>query len=116
MIGFTPLERAALETLCRLDGGDGAIIAAQLATGLVVERKNTGAGFFTYFSVDRATPPIARLPFELWLPSVAIEGLANPLLLMLFLKDGYASFIEGATVEESTIGIDLDTVRFDIII
>jgi hypothetical protein len=33
---------------------------------------------------------------------------------MLFMKDGYADFLEGATIEENTTGIDLATLRFKI--
>ena len=43
-----------------------------------------------------------------------IEGFEGPLLLMLFMKDGYADMLEGATVQDSTVGLDLATRRFKI--
>jgi hypothetical protein len=33
---------------------------------------------------------------------------------MLFMKDGYAEMLEGAAVDDSTLGVDLSTLQFKI--
>jgi hypothetical protein len=53
--GFTPIERAVFRAICDLHSADRAALEAQLATATLLSRKNTGVGFFTDFSVDRAS-------------------------------------------------------------
>jgi hypothetical protein len=111
---FTPLERAALEEVCRQQGPEQAVLEHQLSTARVTERRNSGAGFFTELSVDRGTAPVTNAQRVLGKVAASIEGFEQPLLLMLFMENGYAKMLEGATVTDSTIGIDFSSVRFKI--
>jgi hypothetical protein len=111
---FTPLERAALEAICRTHPDVREALEAQLATAAVIGRENSGAGFFTYLAVDRSTAPIQSSERVLGGVSASIEGFKQRLLLLLFTKDGYADMLEGATIDDSTVGLDLAAVRFQI--
>jgi hypothetical protein len=111
---FTALEWAALREICRQQGEKSAVLEAQLATAMVIRRENSGAGLFTYLSVDRTTAPVTDSDRVLGNVAATIEGFKQPLLLMLFMKDGYADMLEGATIEDSTVAIDLASLRFRI--
>jgi hypothetical protein len=58
MSDLTSLERAALQEICTQQGEKRAALEAQLAMATVVRLKNSGAGFFTFLSVNRATAPV----------------------------------------------------------
>jgi hypothetical protein len=112
MLHFTALERAGLEEICRQSADERAALEIQLATATVTRRENSGAGFFTYLSVDRGASPVTTRKRVLGNVAATIEGFEAPLLLMLFMEDGYANFLEGATCGDSTLGIDLSSLRF----
>ncbi len=112
---FTPLERSALAEICRCQVDGREALESQLATAAVTHRKNSGAGLFTYLTVDRSTSPVTtagRVLGEVW---ASIEGFKQPFVLLLFMKEGYAEFFEGAAIDDSTVGIDLSTAQFKII-
>ena len=48
-------------------------------------------------------------------PSARIDGLTHGVGFILWLKKGYVDQLEGYSHEESTIGIDLEKVYFEII-
>lgn len=52
---FTALERAVLRAICDAHPKDRAALEVQLSTATVLNRENTGAGFYTRFSVKRAS-------------------------------------------------------------
>jgi len=83
-------------------------------TATVTRRENSGAGFFTYLAVDRTTAPVRNAKRVLGNVTASIEGFKQPLLMMLFMKDGYAEMLEAAAVDDSTVGIDPSTLRFKI--
>lgn len=114
MLHFTALERAVLKEICRQQPGSREALESQLAAATVTRRENSGAGFFTYLAVDRTTPPLARPTGVLGNVAASIEGFKQPLLMMLFIKDGYTEMLEGATVDDSTVGIDLSAITFKI--
>jgi hypothetical protein len=114
MLHLTPLEQAALKEICRQESDAREALERQLATATVTRRENSGAGFFTYLAVDRRIAPVSSSERVLGLVAATIDGFEQPILLMLFMKDGYADFLEGATVGDSTTGIDLSTLRFKI--
>jgi hypothetical protein len=114
LLHLTALERAALEEICKQRPDERQALEAQLATAIVTDRKNSGAGFFTYLSVDRATAPVADAGRTLGNIVAEIDGFRRPLLLMLFMEDGYAHMLEGAAIDDSTAGIDLGSLRFKI--
>jgi hypothetical protein len=81
----------------------------------VTRRENTGAGFFTYFAVDRNGPPLTSRRRVLGNVAATIVGFERPLLLALFMnKDGYAHMLEATAAGDSTVGIDLSALRFKI--
>jgi len=56
---FTPLEQAVLRAICEMHPVDQAALEGQLSTAMILSRENTGAGFYTRFSV-RDTAPIPQ--------------------------------------------------------
>jgi hypothetical protein len=112
MLHFTALERAALEEIWRQQIDGRQALESQLATATVTRRENSGVGFFTYLAVDRAAPPVANAERVLGNVAALIEGFKQPLLLMLFMNAGCAEMLEGAAIDDSTVGIDLSTLRF----
>jgi hypothetical protein len=85
-----------------------------LATATVQSRKNTGAGFYTNFDVSRiGQAPLTgeRLRSGGW---ARVDGLKNQFGFILWLKDGYAGCLEGFTVDDSTVGLDLAALIFEI--
>ncbi len=114
MLHFTALERAVLEEICSEQAAERGVLEGQLATATVTRRENTGDGFFTYFAVDRNGPPLTRRGGVLGTVAPPIVGFERPFFITLFLKDGYASMLEATTWGESTVGIDLSTLRIKI--
>src|SRR4029077_21270566 len=94
---------------------DRAALEAQLSTAIVLSRENTGAGFYTPFSVERSS--VAPIEGERLRrgPSARIDGLEHGMGFILWLKEGYADCLEGYSHEESTIGIALDRAGFEIL-
>ncbi len=114
MLCLTALEQAALREICRQQTNEREILESQLATATVTRRENSGVGFFTYLAVDRSTKPMTNGERVLGDVAAAIEGFEQPLFLLLFMKEGYAHMLEGATVNDSTSEVDLSSVRFKI--
>jgi hypothetical protein len=115
MLHFNVLERAVLEDICRYQVDERAVLEGQLATATVTVRKNTGAGFLTYFAVDRSGSPLTSRRAILGNVVATIVGFERPLLLALFQdKDGYAHMLEATAAGDSTVGIDLSTLQFTI--
>ena len=111
MEGFTKLEDAALLDLrlqCTTD--QAAALTVQLSTAKVRSRENTGVGFYTRFDVARDRP----IPGEWKRPGgwTHVEGLTRPMGFILWIQDGYADCLEGFTVDDSTVGLDLATMNF----
>jgi hypothetical protein len=114
MPDFTALERAALEEICT-HSQERPALEGQLATARVSRRRNTGVGFITYFEVDRNGPPLTSRWRVLGNVAATIAGFERPLLLALFMsKDGFANMLEATTAGDSTVGIDLSAVQFEI--
>jgi hypothetical protein len=112
MLHFTALERASLEEICRQQGDARKTLESQLATATVTRRENSGAGFFTYLEVDRIAAPAMNLGKVLGRVAASIDGFEDPLLLMLFMREGYADMLEGAAIRDSTVDLDVSTLRF----
>ena len=112
---FTALERAVLAGICEMHPADCAALQAQLAAATVLRRDNTGAGFFTYFDVDRsAASPVSGRRLRNG-PEAQIDGFAYGMGFILWLVEGYANNLEGySNGGESTRDIALDKVKFKI--
>jgi hypothetical protein len=112
---FTPLERAVLQAICEKHSADRAALEAQLSTAAVLSRENTGAGFYTYFTVERiSTRAIGGERLRSG-PSAKVDGLEHGMGFILWLKDGYADCLEGYCYDELTAGIAFERSGFEIL-
>lgn len=99
---FTSLETAVLRLLCRTEGGQlgreqREALARQLATAVVVDRDNTGHGFYTKFEVDRSAADRLVGVSMMDAPTIPMEGLGegNSLGFIFWAADGYEWTLEG---------------------
>jgi hypothetical protein len=106
-MAFSAFETSVLAKFAELYGGQSPGLATQLQVAQFARRENTGSGFFTDISVDRATPPVScTSPLDG--PSVVFDGMAEGLELLLFLRDGYICLLEGYSIAgEDTSSTDL---------
>jgi nitrous oxidase accessory protein NosD len=114
MSRLTALEAAVLNEICRQENDHGEALRAQVAAAIVTRRENSGAGFFTHLSVDRSLMPIMGGATVIGNVVARIAGFEAPLLFFLFMEDGYVEMLEGASVEDSTVGVDLSACSFTI--
>ncbi len=115
MMNFTDLEKAVLSEISSQYPGQHDALQAQFAAAIVQRRENTGVGFYTHFIVDHfAAPPINvdRIIGNVW---AEIEGFESPMTFLVFVEDGYANCLEGATIEDRTTHIDLSVLKFEIV-
>ncbi|WP_157982018.1 hypothetical protein [Oceanicella sp. SM1341] len=126
MTELTPLEAAVFHHICetdtaRLSADQRGTLRAQLATARVVDRDNTGHGFYTTIEVDRSAAPKwdgERLAHG---PAVRMHGLGegNMLGFILWLEHGYAHVLEAFQYGDrtgQTVNLrehDLSRLRFD---
>lgn len=109
---FTRLEKAVLQEISSQYPAHSVALEAQFAAAAVQSRENTGVGFYTRFAVDRAAAPPTpcdRIIGRVW---AEIEGFNAPMTFLLFVNDGYADCLEGATVADSTMETDLSALKF----
>ena len=112
---FTPLERAVLRASCEAHPVDQAALEGQLSTAIVLNRENTGAGFYTRLLVERSGGiPIGGERTRRG-PAARIDGLAHGMGFILWLKEGYADCLEGYCYDESTTSIALERAGFEIL-
>lgn len=115
MLQLTNLEKAVLRQICGQYPAQGAILEAQIASATVLSRENSGAGFFTNMAVDRSKAPALAGEGVLGNVWVQIDDFNQPMIFLLFLEDGYADCLEGATVDDNTEGVDFAAVTFSIL-
>ncbi|RWD26785.1 MAG: hypothetical protein EOS23_16415 [Mesorhizobium sp.] len=111
---FNPLEGSALKAICLQYPDVSELLRAQLATATIAERENTGSGFFTHFRVDHTLPRLSgnRVLDGPWFD---VRELSLPMCFLLFVNDGYADCLEGAsTGEDDTRLIDFSRVQFSL--
>jgi hypothetical protein len=112
---FTPLERAVLAAICDMHATDRSALESQLSTATLLSRENTGAGFFTRFEVDRVSSAAIGGMRLRDAPAAKIAGLEHGMGFILWLKEGYADCLEGYSYAESTTGLALDSITFEIV-
>src|SRR5687768_17687606 len=105
-MAFSAFETSVLAKFTELYGDQSPGLAAQLRVAQFARRENTGSGFFTDITVDRATPSVScTSPLDG--PSVTFDGKVVELELLLFLRDGYVCLLEGySSTGEDTSSID----------
>lgn len=96
MHGFTSLEEAGLEAICAARP-DGASLRAALAGARVVDRENTGHGFYTHFAASPGTPDLPIRPEYGPLIWVEMEDLGTGMTLgfVLWASQGRPDCLEG---------------------
>lgn len=117
---FTELERAVLNAICEGHSQVADRLRRLLATAQLLERDNTGHGFYTSFEVDKSTPPLELPQRLLDGPNVEIAVGSETLLMgfVLWSEDGYPNCLEGfqyGTPDGGNIDlkvVDLSSVRW----
>jgi hypothetical protein len=109
MDNITRLEHAVLDVLASQIGNPA--LARQLASARVVSRENTGAGFYTTFSVD-AEERLDGLNSPIGNVGAGIDGLELGMGFVLWVEAGVVQELEGCSYEEDTSGIDFERVGF----
>jgi hypothetical protein len=112
MTTLNDFEKRILREICN-SAPAAALTAleAQLAAATVETRENTGAGFFTHLATDRSIAPLKDgVIGEFW---ANVVGLKNPMVFLLFVRNGYVDFLEGATAADSTVGMDFSNQEFE---
>lgn len=115
MMVFTELELAALHSMFSEIPELAPQLEGQLSVATVVDRENTGAGFFTTISVPADATPIPISEPLSGETHARIPGLKPGLGFVLFFKEGRLETLEGFTYEGSTTALDLTNVTFDIV-
>lgn len=109
------LERSVLRALAERNPSYRAVLEAQLAYAKILQRRNTGGGFWAEFEI----PSERVLQFDgapvIHGVACRIEGLKNPMVFILFTANGYLDFLEGAAVSESTTEVNFDDPKFELI-
>lgn len=106
---FTPFETHALRSASR-SGDPQDALRKQVQLARVVDRINTGAGFYARIEVDRARAP--RMETRQRDAGIfAVEGLDHGLGVILWFEDGYLVDIEGYSFGETTTEIEIADLR-----
>jgi hypothetical protein len=111
---FNALERAALNEIANQYPVQCAGLKAQFTAAKVQSRENTGAGFYTWFAVDRTMVAAVSCDRIIGYAGTNIEGFDTPMTFLLFTTDGYADCLEGASVTDCTTGIDFSAIKFEL--
>ena len=82
--------------------GDDPILEGlryQYDHSVVESRKFTGAGFFTHFKIKNGNIPVANAKsFQITDVGVTLNGVKNAIGVVLFIENGFLSFLEGYTM------------------
>ena len=74
---FTALERAVLDAICEMYSSDREILEAQLSTATLINRENSGTGFYTRFKVERSFSAATKGERLRAGPETKIDGLKH---------------------------------------
>ena len=111
---LTPLEGAVLAAISEKDFEDRAALNAQAAAATVLSRENTGAGFYTHFTLNEH--PLRPLPASASDTGQRREwtGWSTAWGCILWVKKGYIDHLEGYSYDESDTEIDFERVGFEV--
>ena len=113
MANLTPLESAVLNAMVWQMGDSVPDLAAQIASGSVGLRRNTGAGLYAQFTADpnrRADNPDATGLFGT--VHVMVGDLPDPVGFQIELRQGRLTALHGQSYSQDTRGLDFATVPF----
>ncbi|MEO8455857.1 MAG: hypothetical protein ABI454_11935 [Sphingomicrobium sp.] len=115
MMAFTKLELAALHSMFSERPKAAPQLERQLSVATVVERENTGVGFFTTISVPPDAAAIDASEPLTGETHARVPGLEYEMGFVLFFDHGRMATLEGFTCEGSTTSLDLTNLTFEII-
>jgi hypothetical protein len=108
-----PIERAVLEAAAHDYPASAHTLHEQIAAAQVTSFENTGVGFFSTLSVSPEAPRLTdKSPLDAATGSVA--SIEHGMGFLVFIENGYVCMIEGYTHAGSTVGLDFETVSFDV--
>lgn len=99
MDGLSELEQAVIDKLLAGDHQALAVLRAQAERMRLVERKETGAGFFCQFEVEEEAPALHG-DFQIGDVHAELAGLAHGAGFVLFVRSGRLAMLEGFTFDE----------------
>lgn len=115
MMPFTELELAALHSIFSETPALTSDLERQLAAATVIERENSGGGFFTRIAVPDGTPRVTSPKVLGYDTQAQVDGLEFGFGFVLFMKNGYLHLLEGyAHGPENTASLDLKSLKFEI--
>ncbi|MGH6856058.1 MAG: hypothetical protein ACRECP_00045 [Methylocella sp.] len=98
---LTLLEQAVLKKLLSGESERNRILQKQICAMRVKERKMTGVGFFTRFSMPDDVPKLPdEASFQIDDVSADINGISHGAGFLLFVKQGAIYKLEGYTYDE----------------
>jgi hypothetical protein len=98
---LNPLEKAVLEKLLSGESERYRILQKQICALRITERKMTGVGFFTDFSLPDDVPKLPdEASFHISDVAADINGLKHGAGFVLFVKQGVVYMLEGFTYDE----------------
>lgn len=115
MTNFTNLEVAALRSIFSETPDLEADLNRQLDAAIVIQRENSGGGFFTTISVANSAPKLSSSSVLGCETQARVDGLQYGLGFVLFIKRGMLHMLEGfAWGPETTASFDLSHMSFEI--
>jgi hypothetical protein len=99
MVDLSKLEQAVLDKQLTGDHPMLAALRIQASKVRIVERKETGVGFFCHFEVN-ASAPIVNGDFQISDVHGELSGLSHGVGFVLFIRSGRLSMLEGFTFDE----------------
>jgi hypothetical protein len=113
-MAFTELEEAALRSIFSETPELAAGLERQLADATVIERENSGAGFFTTIRVLEDAPRMESPKVLGYETHAHINGMEYGLGFVLFMEEGALHMLEGYALAGSTSALDLLNLRFEV--
>lgn len=114
MSNLTPLEDAVMAAMVWQMGDSVPDLGAQVASGSVGLRRNTGAGLYAQFNADpnrRTDNPDATGLFGT--VHVMVADLPDPIGFQIELRQGRLTALHGQSYGQDTRAIDFSTAPFD---
>jgi hypothetical protein len=115
MSNFTELERAVLHAIFSETPEIQDALERQFEAAEVVERENTGVGFFTQIVVRADVPRVSSqspLGREV---GAKVDGLDHGMGFILFMKEGRMQTLEGFTYSDSTTELNFEALNFEVL-
>ncbi|GAB5486520.1 MAG: hypothetical protein Pars2KO_00900 [Parasphingorhabdus sp.] len=113
---LTKFERHALCAIFSETPEFASVLGQQLENASVVNRENTGGGFYTTVSIPIEIPSIKGPRLLSEETYAQVEGLEHGIGFVLFLENGYLHILEGyALAPEDTSSLDFSDLNFTIL-